>query len=65
MKFKRGDIVYGYCVNYKRWDYCVLDTIYVGRLFGWSKDDLRYYEIKPEDIVPEELLNSPLWKALE
>lgn len=66
MKFKKGDIVYGYCVNHKRWDYCVLGDIFDDWVFGYDKDGKGgYYQMKPEDIVPEEIANSPLWKALE
>lgn len=65
MKFKEGDIVYGYCVNHKKWDYCVLDDTCDDWVFGWSKDGQGYYQMRSKDTVPEEIVDSPLWRALE
>jgi hypothetical protein len=67
MNFKKGDIVYGYAVYHKIWDYCVVESIFenVELLFGRSKNNLHYYKMEFSQIVPEQIVQSPLWKALE
>lgn len=66
-KFKVGDLVYGYAVFHKVWDYCIVSDIHVhnSNLFGHSKDRGQFYMMNFDTVVPQYIVESPLWKALE
>lgn len=66
MNLKAGDIVYGYCCNHKIWDYMKISDIYKSAktCFGWSTNHNLYYQFKFKDIVPKEIVESPLFKLM-
>lgn len=63
--YQKGDVVYGYAFYHKKWVFCKITNTSLGLVYGPNLEDKEFYAIKTETIVPEELLNSPLWKALE
>lgn len=66
-KFKRGDVVYGYAIYHKEWDYCKVESIHESFdcLFGYSLEDSSdFYKMDFETITPEYVTHSPLWQAL-
>lgn len=68
-QFKIGDVVYGHAHFHKEWVYVVVDSVFESesKLFGTSIDSKNggFYMMYFDKIVPQELLESPLWKALE
>lgn len=63
---KVGDIVYGYAEFYDLWAYCKVNDIREDRIFGDGVSHPNYFYMMYFDkIVPAEIVQSPLWKALE
>ena len=67
MTYKRGDVVYGYAHYHKKWDYCLVESVFPREqiLFGHSVSGHEFYKMKFENLIPEYVAKSPLWKALE
>lgn len=66
MSFKKGDKIYGFAFYHQKWDWMIVESIQSdGKLFGNSIDGyIRFYLMYENTIVPEEVLESPLWKVL-
>lgn len=66
-QFRVGDVVYGFAFFHKKWVYCKVADVQESRsrLWGNSLQGNDFYAIDFETIIPEELVDSPLMKALK
>lgn len=64
MTIKEGDVVYGYAIYHCAWVWCKVREIRNIGVFGSGIDGKNVYYIKFETIIPNDVVNSPLFKLM-
>lgn len=67
--YTKGDVVYGYAYFHKIYDYCVVEKYQFNPthgtvVFGTSPTKRWFYMMKISDIIPKEVIESPLFKIM-